>query len=338
MPEPTEVRRPTLSYIRLLARQGGDDETLRAAILDGVGVSAAELEDPRTEITLTQLIRQIDNMNRLFGEGWLLDAPELWSPAALGALGVAVTTSPTVGAGVEIWARYAQAQWTNQHLMLVRHARALTLRHRRPVTLPKRLHRYMAEFVLLSVSSSLGVILGGARREMRFDIPSPPPGHAARLEQELGGEVRWRASSTAISVPARLLALASPLADAALHRAAVERLEASLRSAGAPEGVKGRVELLLAQSESGRLSSADAARTLGFSQRTLVRRLAHAGIGYHELVDAELRSRAEQYLDAGALTRAEIADRLGFADATGFSRACRRWFTDEGSVRGRTSP
>jgi AraC-like DNA-binding protein len=31
-------------------------------------------------------------------------------------------------------------------------------------------------------------------------------------------------------------------------------------------------------------------------------------------------------LDAGKLSRDEMAEALGFADPTSFSRACRRWF------------
>jgi AraC-like DNA-binding protein len=68
---------------------------------------------------------------------------------------------------------------------------------------------------------------------------------------------------------------------------------------------------------------------MGLSQRTLVRRLAGSGVSFRGLVDAELKDRARRLLGGGALSRIEIADRLGFADGTGFSRACRRWFRDE---------
>jgi AraC-like DNA-binding protein len=66
--------------------------------------------------------------------------------------------------------------------------------------------------------------------------------------------------------------------------------------------------------------------SLGLSRRTLIRRLADAGLNYRELVDAELKSRAQRWLESGTLSKSEISERLGFADVTGFSRACRRWF------------
>jgi AraC-like DNA-binding protein len=123
-----------------------------------------------------------------------------------------------------------------------------------------------------------------------------------------------------------LLNLRSPLADAVLFHHALERLELAASLTIAPLGVKARVEQLLARSENGRCSASNAARALGLSQRTLARRLADTGVTYRDLVELELKSRAGRWLDAGVLSRGEIGERLGFADATGFSRACRRWF------------
>jgi AraC-like DNA-binding protein len=65
---------------------------------------------------------------------------------------------------------------------------------------------------------------------------------------------------------------------------------------------------------------------MGVSRRTLVRRLADAGVGYRRLADDELRRRAERLLRSGALSHAEIAIELGYSEPTSFSRACRRWF------------
>jgi AraC-like DNA-binding protein len=121
----------------------------------------------------------------------------------------------------------------------------------------------------------------------------------------------------------------SPLANAALSQHAVELLEQSAAAAAGPDGLRTRVQRLLATSDHGRLPSSFVARSLGLSQRTFARRLADAGASYRDLVDAELKARASRWLEAGMLSKAEIGERLGFADATGFSRACRRWFRAE---------
>jgi AraC-like DNA-binding protein len=162
-----------------------------------------------------------------------------------------------------------------------------------------------------------------------FEFAWPEPSYGAKLQEALGGQIGWEAPANRIVIPDRLLTLRSPLADAALFHHALERLEHAASIAIAPTGVKTRVEQLLARSDNGRCSLLSVARALGLSQRTLARRLADAGVSYRALVDTELKSRAGRWLDAGVLSRGEIGERLGFADATGFSRACRRWFKSE---------
>ncbi|MGH7022810.1 MAG: AraC family transcriptional regulator ligand-binding domain-containing protein [Caulobacteraceae bacterium] len=328
MPDPIDVRPAPMGYFNLIVRRFGESDALRAAILDGVGITEAELDDPRTEINFTQQMRQLENVNRLFGEGWTLDVPELWRPAAHGALGVAVMTAPTVGAALEVLGKYVPARAPNQRLKLTREAGAYVLRHSVGAQLPDGQHKVVAEGALLSTASMLGMLLGAPRAQLRFDFFWPKPAYGDRLEAALGGLVRWNAGANAVFVPRRLLPLRSPLADPILYEAALERLMQSARLAGAPEGVKGRVESMLQRSDTGRLASAAAARALGLSQRTLVRRLAEVWVSYRDLIDAELKQRARRWLDGGVLSRAEIGERLGFADATGFSRACRRWFRD----------
>jgi len=326
MPESNDFRPAPMSYFQLILRRFGDSETLRAAILEGSGVSEADLDDPQVELRFSQQVRQFDNMNRLFGEGWPLDAPELWRPAAHGALGVAVMSSPNVAAAMEVLARYVPARTPNQRIKLGREPGALVLRHSLVAPLPESQHRIFAEAVLLAVGSVLGTLLGAAIADVRFDFIWGRPAYGQKMEEALRGRVRWGTAANAVAVPKRLLSLSSPLADTVLHHAALERLDQSVRMADAPEGVKARVERLLAHSKTGRQASEITARTLGLSQRTLVRRLSDSGVSYRDLVDAELQARARRWLDAGVLSRADIGERLGFADATGFSRACRRWF------------
>ena len=85
------------------------------------------------------------------------------------------------------------------------------------------------------------------------------------------------------------------------------------------------VARMLAGSERGRVDASLIARSLGLSTRTLTRKLGEAGTDFREMTDAELQRRAGSYLKSGAFTMAEIGERLGYADPTGFSRAMKRW-------------
>ena len=68
-----------------------------------------------------------------------------------------------------------------------------------------------------------------------------------------------------------------------------------------------------------------AARRLGIPVRTLQRRLRERGQSYGELVDATRRRRACCLLARPGTRVADVAKALGYADASSFSRAFRRW-------------
>jgi AraC-like DNA-binding protein len=321
-----EYRKAPLSYVQLTLRRLATDPEVRAQVLSGVNLSPDEAEDPNTEIAYTQLARMAENMTARFGGGWIIAIPELWRPPAHGALSAAGLSSPTVGLAMEVLAKYMAARFAIMRLAVKREAGGLTLRPTPIVPLSEPVVQTYAEFCLLSLSASLETLAGGARAQARFEFSVPRPAYAERLETALGADTVWEAPFNAVWLPGPLLAVRSPMADAALHAAAIEQLEAALRSHGRPQGVKGRVERLLARSETGREPIEVAAGSLGLSRRTLVRRLADTGFSYRALVDAEQKARARRWLDSGALSKAQISDRLGFADVTGFSRASRRWF------------
>jgi AraC-like DNA-binding protein len=62
----------------------------------------------------------------------------------------------------------------------------------------------------------------------------------------------------------------------------------------------------------------------GVSERTLRRRLAEAGTSYRALIDDVRKERALALLAEDANVSL-VAQRVGFADATAFARAFRRW-------------
>ena len=61
------------------------------------------------------------------------------------------------------------------------------------------------------------------------------------------------------------------------------------------------------------------------STRTLQRRLASEGTSFRALVDQERVGAARAFLALPDLGADEIADRLGYSEASAFVRAFRRW-------------
>jgi len=67
------------------------------------------------------------------------------------------------------------------------------------------------------------------------------------------------------------------------------------------------------------------AAAVGVSRRTLQRRIGDLNSSHSSLVDNVRLELARQLLDDRHAKIAQIADRTGFANPSGFSRAFRRW-------------
>jgi AraC-like DNA-binding protein len=71
--------------------------------------------------------------------------------------------------------------------------------------------------------------------------------------------------------------------------------------------------------------ASDIASELGLSLRTFHRRLADEGLSYQSIVDGMRRSLATELLENTRLSIDQVAERVGFADATSFRKAFRKW-------------
>jgi AraC-like DNA-binding protein len=72
-------------------------------------------------------------------------------------------------------------------------------------------------------------------------------------------------------------------------------------------------------------SLADIARERNVDPRTLRRQLVAAGTSFRELADEVHETLATELLRTGGLTVDGVAERLGYADASSFTRAYKRW-------------
>ena len=316
----------TLGYFRLILRCFGDTPEGRPAILAGTGMTEAMVDDRSGDISLYQQVRQIDNVIGLFGDGWAVRTPELWNTSSHGPLGVAALAAPDVAGMIDVVVRFSHVRAPFYELTHRRDAIWSQLDYELTAPIDERLWRPMIEISFIGARMLFGSMLARPPREAQFMFACAEPDHAAEVRGILGEGVTYGASHNAIRYPSAWLGLASPFADPALSAAAMGELQAAAGRIAAPLGLRGRVERLLNTLPAGRLSADETARLMGVSRRTLVRRLAEAGVGYRQLADAELRHRAERLLRSGVQSRAEIAEGLGYTDPSSFSRACRRWF------------
>ncbi|MFL6022426.1 MAG: helix-turn-helix domain-containing protein, partial [Marmoricola sp.] len=128
-----------------------------------------------------------------------------------------------------------------------------------------------------------------------------------------------------VSFPAEYLERRLPQANPSTQ-ALCEQLCADLASRRRDgSGLAQQVRVLLAQRLSFDPSMTGVAAALGLSDRTVRRRLAADGTSFQELLDQVRSALARRLLDSGALSVEEVAHRLGYAEASSFIQAHRRW-------------
>lgn len=150
--------------------------------------------------------------------------------------------------------------------------------------------------------------------------------YAAEAERVFGAPVRFDCPRNGLVFsPDTIETLVVPV-DPGLHRAVGERADEALAALGTEQSLRERVRGQIRHQLRGDGVTADSvAKALGMSPRTLRRRLEKEGASFLDLRDAEREQRALEHMRETQLTITEISYLLGFAEASAFHRAFRRW-------------
>jgi AraC-like DNA-binding protein len=332
MAEPSSdaLRAPvSASYARALLRHFGRTDSERDELLKGTGIRQQILSEPGADMPVSSLVVLAANITRRHGELWPLSAATVWSTSQQGALDVAMRTASTIEDALNTGTRFGSIRAPFIRSRLHKTARSIRVEIFPAFALDDILWRAVALAIGLNTNALYAQLLEEAVGQTTLEFLWPPPADAAPLSVHYSCKLKFNAAAFIFDVPKSLCALASPFADPKLHAKAIEALEAAGERRSDTAAVAQILESLIAVRLPRRLGEEEAARLIGTSRRTLVRRLAEAGVAFQSLLDGVLRERARAMLSVGALSRDEMAAALGYSDATSFSRACRRWFGSE---------
>jgi AraC-like DNA-binding protein len=185
---------------------------------------------------------------------------------------------------------------------------------------------HQLEAVLSAVVTFSGWLSGEALNALRVQFSHARLGDEAGYQRIFGCPVEFEQAFSGLFVANEDLDEPLPHVDARLakvHEQFSENRLAALDGGGV--SAQGLRQWLLTQLGEALPRRADAAKALGISQRTLARRLQAQGQTFNGLLDDVRREWALQAVAEGEQSLADIAQLLGYAEASTFYRAFQRW-------------
>ncbi len=325
---------PVSSTITVSARIGGMilavAETRgvdRASLARRAGFDPKLLGDPDARMPIAIEDALWEGAAELSGdEAFGLYAASLLRPGMLDVLDYVVRSQPTVRGALEALARYNRLAHDVAVFELRELGEELEVVHRfRGVA--REPCRHAAEFTLSSLLVVGSQLAGRPLRASGARFTHGPPRDQRAHEAAFGHRPRFAASDRGLRLSAADLALPVVGVDAQLGAVLARHAELLLSKLPEPsEAASSRLRrALVPLLEAGEPTLAAAAAKLEASGRTLQRQLAREGTSFDRVLDELRRDLARSYLADPAIAITEVAFLLGFAEASTFHRAFRRW-------------
>ncbi len=186
--------------------------------------------------------------------------------------------------------------------------------------------RMLAELVMTGFLRMVRVMVGPTviPRSVAFDHARPA--HHREYVRVFGDSVRFAQPFNGITFDASVLDASNLHQHPQLYSVLRTEAERSLDRLAADPASAERLRRYLLSRPPARIPDVNtAARDLGISSRSLRRRLANEGTSYRSLVQAILVESAGHLLRDPRKSVQETAYAMGFADASTFHRAFKRW-------------
>ncbi|MDT7805489.1 MAG: hypothetical protein QOI78_8922 [Actinomycetota bacterium] len=309
--------------IELMTRFAADRGLAAGRLLSATSLSPDLLADPAAQVDARQELAVVRALVALDGsDAAALELGRRYRVTTFGIFGFACISSPTLRDAMLFALRYFDLSFAFciPHVVTEGDRIILELDDR-------RVPADVARFLVLRDLSAIFTVMRDLLPEIALDDLTfrHDASTVDAYVTAFGVEPRFGADACRATLDPAFLSLPLPQANeqtVALCAAQCEVLVARKRQrSGISQQVRERLV---------RLGGVDAgmdeiARQLTLSTRTLRRRLAEAGTNYRALVDEVRQALAEELLDTGVLSVEDVAYRLGYAEASSFIYAFKRW-------------
>ena len=296
-----------------------------APIFRAAGIDPATLGTPGKRVPVQTALRLQRAVEDAVPDPTLgLAVAEQTQGTALHALGYAWLASATLDEAYRRLARYARVISELWSARIEHEAAGVRVGYVFPAAAARR-PDWLHDWLVAGVVRLSRIASGEGFAPLEVALVRARPADATPFEDWFRAPIVWGAPHVSLLCRsedlARPLPTGNPEVAAATERVALDYL-ARLDRNDTVTQVRSRIRENL---PSGLPSQAEVARALHLSPRTLARRLEEAGTSFTALLDETRRALAEQYLKRTDFSVAEVAYLVGFAEASSFNRAFRRW-------------
>jgi AraC-like DNA-binding protein len=243
----------------------------------------------------------------------------------MGLLGLALMSSPTIGAALQASLRHYRMLSPGFELSLCVTGSRAVLCVREAISFAP-FTAFATEGLVVAFDTQGRLLQGGGAlpvRALRFGYSRPE--YAERYKEFYDIEASFDHPITEIEFEASLLDAPVAGADPATAALAEQYCEKLILPLASTDGLVAQMRRLLGSTQGRPPDLGQVAKKLQTSTRTLRRSLQAMSTSYSEMLDEARRARAEEWVRGTPLPFEHIAVELGFSNVRSFRRAFKRW-------------
>lgn len=184
---------------------------------------------------------------------------------------------------------------------------------------------FAAEFWRSSMTTIFSRVLESPFPSKRMIFPFPAPVHWRNYERMFNCPVDFASDRMEWHFDANILDLACPNANPITAEICQQVCDVLMTEGPGESELVRRIRSACLNSPSRFPVAGRIASELGLSVRTFYRKLAQEGLSYQAIVDGMRQSLATEFLENTHMGIDQVAERVGFADATSFRKAFKKW-------------
>lgn len=320
------VRADTLRGFRELADElGGDGE----ALIREAGIDPAALHDPDSYIPYRRFIAALESAAKTLGRpDFGMQLARRTGTEMLGPLSVAMHNADTPREALGLAQRYLHFHNPSLHLAISRFDGdndliCLEVRMRRSLRHPQSFERGV-----LIIHRFLKTVCGPSYKPKTVHFTHAALSPLNVYRDAFGVTPAFGAAENGVVTARAVLDKPQLSRNTQLRRIAEHYLESVAPPVPANDAIApaARAIVLRLMRANGACTQDDLASALGLHERTLQRRLKAEDTSFEMLRDDVRRELAQSYLSQKNVPLAHVAELLGYAEASAFTRASRRWF------------